>query len=455
MAGECRRFFGDVMSNTNLGVLLPSRPSQVDRPQFSEKSSDVSNNDRHDKVKADAKDGTKDSFKDRMSSVESRHDEYAEKTSKKSIQDRKESDSINEKTTVKTGTIEKNDSEKDSSLEQVKNSTHVENHNSESSPIEIGRYLTINDQGALSLTNGEGLSFNNAFGLQQPVSLSEQQGILLSSAENALMPDMPELISEIGQAVQKAIALEGIVSKSVNPLTVSTSGALPATEFFNKLSMNGTVNGNSLHPNTLSSSLLNSNVLNDASISITDASESADFDIAAALNKDLDKPALSPLVVATPQAIKMSPEALLPSQLSLNASFKSAGQWSEAVTEKVMWMSSKGIKEAIIQLDPPELGSLQIKVGLTQDQAQVSFTVQNPSVREALDQQSMRLREMFAEDGLNLTDVDVSDQSSQEESGEEKNNRSFGQHSHAETDEIMTTSLQSNNGSYSLIDAYI
>lgn len=440
-------FFGDIMSNTNLGVLLASRPSQVDRPQFSEKSSDISHKNKNedvnggvkdnakDSVKADAKDNTKDSFKDRMSSVERRHEDHdkaSEKASRKDIRDKKESD------------VEKND---------------VVNTN--------------NDKGVFPAEEGDELSLNNESNQQNPVSELLQQDIILANEDNILVSEIPlvPVIPELSQAVQKAIALEGNASKPVNPLAVSTSGALPAAEFFNKLSINGNaINGNAIsgntvsenglypnnfNPNNLSSTLLNTATLSDASMFITGSSEGAAFDVTAALNKEIDKPTLSPLIASPLQANKVSTESLLPSQLSLNTSFKSAGQWGEAVTEKVMWMSSKGIKEATIQLDPPELGSLQIKVGLTQDQAQVSFTVQNPSVREALDQQSMRLREMFAEDGLNLTDVDVSDQSSQEESGEEQGQRSFGQDSHSEPDEMLTTPIQSNNHSYSLIDAYI
>ncbi|EGG93579.1 Flagellar hook-length control protein fliK [gamma proteobacterium IMCC1989] len=451
------------MSNTNLGVLLASRPSQVDRPHFSEKPSDISHKNKNedvnggvknsvkdnvnDNVKTDAKDNTKDSFKDRMSSVERRHEDNdkasekaSEKTSREDIRDKKESD------------VEKND---------------VVNTN--------------NDKGVFPAEEGDELSLNKETKLQNPVSELLQQDVILANEDNILVSEIPlvPVIPELSQAVQKAIALEGNASKPVNPLAMSTSGALPAAEFFNKLSINGNaingnaINGNAisgnavsanglypnninnLNPNNLSSILLNTATLSDASMFITGSSEGAAFDVTAALNKEIDKPTLSPLIASPLQANKVSTESLLPSQLSLNTSFKSAGQWGEAVTEKVMWMSSKGIKEATIQLDPPELGSLQIKVGLTQDQAQVSFTVQNPSVREALDQQSMRLREMFAEDGLNLTDVDVSDQSSQEESGEEQGQRSFGQNSHSESDEVLTTPIQSNNHSYSLIDAYI
>lgn len=85
--------------------------------------------------------------------------------------------------------------------------------------------------------------------------------------------------------------------------------------------------------------------------------------------------------------------------------------WSEGVVDKVMWMSSQNLKSAEIQLDPAELGRLDVRISLTQDQTQVSFASAHPGVREALEGQVNRLREMFTQQGMNLADVNVSDQS--------------------------------------------
>lgn len=141
----------------------------------------------------------------------------------------------------------------------------------------------------------------------------------------------------------------------------------------------------------------------------------------------------------------------------LNTHFQSP-RWGEAVTEKVMWMSSRGLKEATIQLDPPELGQMKIKIGVHQDQAQVSFTVQNTSVREALDSHALRLREMFAEEGLNLADVDVSDQS-QSQADDEQDSVSFAHRENDESDEASSEHIDENtqtiHSSYSLIDSYV
>ncbi|MDZ4263118.1 MAG: flagellar hook-length control protein FliK, partial [Pseudomonadota bacterium] len=86
-------------------------------------------------------------------------------------------------------------------------------------------------------------------------------------------------------------------------------------------------------------------------------------------------------------------------------------QWSQAVGDRVLWLAAQNVSAAEIRLDPPELGPMQVKVSITNDQASVTFTSHNPMVRDALDQQLNRLREMFSEQGLNLVNVDVSDKS--------------------------------------------
>ncbi|WP_462379116.1 flagellar hook-length control protein FliK [Pseudomonas sp. Marseille-QA0892] len=85
--------------------------------------------------------------------------------------------------------------------------------------------------------------------------------------------------------------------------------------------------------------------------------------------------------------------------------------WTEAVVDRVMWLSSQNLKSADIQLHPLELGRLEVRIQMDQDQTQVTFASANAGVREALDSQMHRLREMFAQQGMNQLDVNVSDQS--------------------------------------------
>lgn len=94
--------------------------------------------------------------------------------------------------------------------------------------------------------------------------------------------------------------------------------------------------------------------------------------------------------------------------------------FSDQVMQRVMWMSSQHISKAEIALDPPELGPLQVKISSQGDQMTVHFTSSHGVVRDALDQGLPRLRDLMDQQGLNLVDVDVSDQNMQRQAGGEE-----------------------------------
>jgi len=86
--------------------------------------------------------------------------------------------------------------------------------------------------------------------------------------------------------------------------------------------------------------------------------------------------------------------------------------WSEGVVDRVMYLSSQNLKSADIQLEPAELGRLDIRINMAPDQqTQVTFMSAHIGVREALESQMSRLRDSFTQQGLGQVDVNVSDQS--------------------------------------------
>ncbi|MFJ4153782.1 flagellar hook-length control protein FliK [Pseudomonas sp. NPDC089752] len=86
--------------------------------------------------------------------------------------------------------------------------------------------------------------------------------------------------------------------------------------------------------------------------------------------------------------------------------------WTEGLVNRVMYLSSQNLKSADIQLEPAELGRLDIRVNVAADQStQVTFISGHAGVRDALDSQVHRLRELFAQQGLAQPDVNVADQS--------------------------------------------
>ena len=85
--------------------------------------------------------------------------------------------------------------------------------------------------------------------------------------------------------------------------------------------------------------------------------------------------------------------------------------WGQDVGERVQWMVSQKMQGAQVKLNPANLGPMEVRVQVQNDQASVQFTAHNVVVREALEAALPRLRDMFEASGVELVDVDVSGQS--------------------------------------------
>jgi flagellar hook-length control protein FliK len=131
--------------------------------------------------------------------------------------------------------------------------------------------------------------------------------------------------------------------------------------------------------------------------------------------------------------------------------------WDNSVGERLQWMVSKHVQEAQIKLSPPDLGPLEIKISLHNDQTSVSFVANHAATRDALEAAIPRLREMFNEANLNLGHVDVG----QRQAGGTAGGDGRGNAGHAaQGDELTTLSQMSSDStmSYSirgLLDTYV
>ncbi|PWW33874.1 flagellar hook-length control protein FliK [Idiomarina loihiensis] len=83
---------------------------------------------------------------------------------------------------------------------------------------------------------------------------------------------------------------------------------------------------------------------------------------------------------------------------------------SQKLQERINIMMSKNIQRADIRLDPPELGSVHIRVNMNGEQASVQFQAQTQQARDALETTMPRLREMLEQQGINLADTQVGEQ---------------------------------------------
>ncbi|WP_347989998.1 flagellar hook-length control protein FliK [Methylomonas sp. AM2-LC] len=87
--------------------------------------------------------------------------------------------------------------------------------------------------------------------------------------------------------------------------------------------------------------------------------------------------------------------------------------WNAELADKLQLMHKQDISTAELQINPPHLGPISIKIGLDQqDQTTISFTTQHQQVKEAIEASIPKLREMLGGEQLNLVDVNVSQQQS-------------------------------------------
>ena len=98
--------------------------------------------------------------------------------------------------------------------------------------------------------------------------------------------------------------------------------------------------------------------------------------------------------------------------------------FADAVKDKVMVMINQKIQQVDIQLDPPEMGNVHVRVNLQNEQAAVQFIVQNQSAKEALEQNMTKLREMLAEHGVDVGDANIEQRQSGEQSAMASNEQS-------------------------------
>ena len=93
--------------------------------------------------------------------------------------------------------------------------------------------------------------------------------------------------------------------------------------------------------------------------------------------------------------------------------------WDGALAQKVTWMSNQQMQVAQLQLNPPDLGPMEVTltVGTGPDgETRIEFTSPHLAVREALQSALPQLREMMENSGISLGSATVSAESFQQQS---------------------------------------
>lgn len=268
--------------------------------------------------------------------------------------------------------------------------------------VEGGKALPLNDDGAKNIEvseEGESAELKQAGLLDSLKSFATKQPTELTDKEKALLADTKSneqkfITNTAGGNNIIAETDEEAAQQVIDPELKKTLTGISADQSLNK---------------TVLTSGKTAEVLAAAG-----AMETIKRSLGEVSEKDssLAQPLSAQMGSQQATAMKMEPQiAAAQVQTPLLLTKEQAG---EQISERINMMMAKNLKQVDIRLDPPELGKIQIKLTLNQDQASVQFTVNNSQTRDMVEHAMPRLREMMHQQGLQLAQGSVSqDNSSQ------------------------------------------
>ena len=95
-------------------------------------------------------------------------------------------------------------------------------------------------------------------------------------------------------------------------------------------------------------------------------------------------------------------------------------EFAPNLAHRIQWMFSQALSSAEILMDPPEMGPLSVKIQHNNGETSILFQVANASTKEVLDDSLPKLKEMLAEQGINLGEAQVQHQNDDQENGDQE-----------------------------------
>ena len=97
-------------------------------------------------------------------------------------------------------------------------------------------------------------------------------------------------------------------------------------------------------------------------------------------------------------------------QGSISQSFGHS-DWNTGMGKQVLMLVNQNIRSAELKLHPANLGPIEVRVDVNDDEVSIALSSRHAAVRDAMEMALPRLREMFEENGMHLADADISQQS--------------------------------------------
>ncbi|MCP1675600.1 flagellar hook-length control protein FliK [Natronocella acetinitrilica] len=81
--------------------------------------------------------------------------------------------------------------------------------------------------------------------------------------------------------------------------------------------------------------------------------------------------------------------------------------WGQALGERLVMLAKDGLQQARLQINPRELGPVEVNISMKDDKTTIHFLAQHAVTRDALEAELPRLRVMMQENGFEHLDVNV------------------------------------------------
>jgi flagellar hook-length control protein FliK len=89
-------------------------------------------------------------------------------------------------------------------------------------------------------------------------------------------------------------------------------------------------------------------------------------------------------------------------------------RWPQAIAAEVRWCADNGVQSATLKLTPENLGPMELRVDIKDNQVNITMSATHSETRQALEQSLPRLRELLSSSGLQLGQANVQQESRRE-----------------------------------------
>lgn len=218
--------------------------------------------------------------------------------------------------------------------------------------------------------------------------------------------------SQIDSVPMTFASLQSLLVPAGNPLPANDADPLMNSALMPMAGMPGAINGQNGQQGSSGATMTLGAQLTDLLSAGVAGETSRPVDPANLLSAPRFQGALEVAAQQTAQPARLAAETAVPLRGYATSVEVPVGQaeWGDKVMGKLSWLTARNMSVAEIHLTPPDMGPMEVKVRVQNDQANITVHAANPVVREQLELNSHRLRDMLGEQGLSLSQFDVSDQ---------------------------------------------